>query len=391
MVVEIIDMDHLGRGIGKIDGKVIFVPKTVTGDIVRVKIVKDNKKYYIGKLDEIIKKSLLRCKEKCPYYTECGGCNIMNLEYSEQVKFKVNKVKNIFKKYLDMDIKPNIISSRKIYEYRNKITYHVDKEIGLIDEDNNIIKVDKCLLVSDKVNELYKLISLNDLSMVKKVVIKECDNGLILDIDGKMDISNIKDKCIEIYMNNECIYHKIDGYMVLNNLKFKVSNRAFFQINSSNITRLYDEVIRLANISKDDTVIDLYSGVGSIGLYISKYAKKVYGIEIIPEAIEDAKINIKLNNIKNAEYICGDVAKLIDKTIMGDIIITDPPRIGMDKHTVKVINESNIDKVIYVSCDPMTLVRDLKLLDKYELVDISVVDMFPMTHHCESIVLLKLK
>ena len=391
MEIKIIDIDHLGNGIGKINNKVIFVPKSITGDICDIEIYKSYKKYDIGKINKVIKESELRKEVLCPYFTICGGCNISNLDYQEQLKFKVDKVKNIFRKYLDLEIDPRVIGSVKEYNYRNKITYHNNSGLGLIGEYGDLVKVDKCLLVSDKVNELYNQIKKNDLSLVKLITIKECDNGLILIIDGEINIDNLKDKCIAIYMNNKCIYKKEDGYICVNDIKYMVSDKSFFQINTSNISNLYDEVVRYGGFNSDNSVIDLYCGVGSISLYIAKYVKSVLGIEIVDEAIKDAKENARINGINNAKFLCGDVAKLIDDNIDGDILIVDPPRIGLDKHTIDIINEKKIKKMIYVSCDPMTLVRDINLLNNYKLTNISVVDMFPQTHHIECVCLLTLK
>mgnify|MGYP003319881481 CR=1 FL=1 len=153
----------------------------------------------------------------------------------------------------------------------------------------------------------------------------------------------------------------------------------------------YDVVLKYGDFKKDDNVIDLYCGVGSISLYISKYVNSVLGIEIIEDAIKDAKENAKLNNINNVDFICGDVSKLVDLNTDGNIVIVDPPRVGLDKHTIDVLNKINIDRLIYVSCDPMTLVRDLKLLDEYIIKDVTLVDMFPNTHHVETVVLLNRK
>ncbi len=391
MKIKIDNIDHLGRGISKIAGKVCFIPKSIPGDIVNVSLYKENKNYNILKLDNIDSLSSLRCDYKCPYYLECGGCNIRGLNYQEQLKFKENKVKDIFKKYLNMEIKPNVIGSKKTEGYRNKITYHYDKYLGLVGEYNGIISIDRCLLVSDRVNELYELIKKEDLSKIKKITIRECDNGLILDIDGDMFISNLSNKCISIFMNGKQVYFKEDGYIKLKDLKFKISHDSFFQINTSNITTLYDEIVRVGNFTSNDKVIDLYSGVGSIGIYIAKYIKKVTGIEIIKNAVKDAEYNIKINNINTVSYVCGDVGKINDIDINGDILIVDPPRTGMDKRSTGIINESGIKKIIYVSCDPMTLVRDLKILTNYSISNISVIDMFPETHHTECVCLLMLK
>ena len=391
MQVKITSMDHLGNGIAKVDNKVIFIPKGVIDDELDVDIYKEYKKYSIGKIKESNKKSASRIDAECPYYSICGGCNISNLSYENQLLFKENKVKNIFKKYLNLDITPTVIGSNKQYKYRNKITYHIDKKLGLIGEFGGVIDIDQCLLVSDKVNELYHEIKKLDLSMVKLITIKECDNGLILIISGKLEVDSLINKCIQIIINDEIVYKKEDGFINIGDIKYKVSPKAFFQINTSNISNLYDEIVKYGNFNKNDKVVDLYCGVGSISLYIAKYVKSVLGIEIIPDAIKDAKENAKINEIDNANFLCGDVSKLIDDNIDGDILIVDPPRTGLDKHTVNVINEKGIQKLIYVSCDVMTLVRDIKLLTNYEVKDISVVDMFPGTHHVECVCLLSLK
>ena len=289
-----------------------------------------------------------------------------------------------------MDINPNIVGSDNRYEYRNKITFRCSGgKLGLVDIFNNVVNVSSCLLVSSKVNLLYKRICEQDLSRVKKVIIKECQNGLMLSVLGYIDIDNLKDMCLSIYIDNECVYKIDDGYIYIGDIKYMVSMDSFFQVNSCNIANLYDVLVKYGDFSLDDRVIDLYCGVGSIGLYIAKYVRGVLGIEIISDAIVDAKKNAEINDICNVDFVCGDVSKLIDDNIVGNKVIVDPPRTGLDSHTIDVLNKISIDKLIYVSCDPMTLVRDLKMLDKYEIKDITLVDMFPQTHHVESVVLLQ--
>ena len=387
MKVKIVDMDHRGNGIAKENNKVIFVPKSITGDVLDIDIVKNHKKYDDGRKKIIVESSADRIESLCPYYDICGGCNISNLNYSRQLEYKKNKVINIFKKYLKMDINPEIIGSDNRYEYRNKITYHcIDKKIGLVSIDNELIEIDKCYLVSDGVNELYQIIRNEDLSLIKKIVIKECDNGLLLSIDGKMNINNLIDKGLAIYINGECVSKKSDGYIFVRDIKYLISINSFFQINTSNISRLYDVVLKYGEFSEKDHVIDLYCGVGSISLYISKYVDSVLGIEIIEDAIKDAKENAKINNINNVEFICGDVSKLIDDNIFGDVVIVDPPRIGLDNHTIDILNKIDIDRLVYVSCDVMTLVRDLSKLNSYLVKEVTLVDMFPQTHNVECVV-----
>lgn len=392
MRISVVRMDHLGRGIGYNEGKIIFIPKAIPGDVVDIEITNSYKKYDIGKIIEIIEPSNERIDVGCPYYYECGGCHISNLKYFNQVNFKKDKVIDIFKRYLNKEIVPRVISSEKDFEYRNKITYQVENgKIGLVDINNNFIEIDKCLLVSDRVNKLLSILKKEDLSKTIKIVIRECDNGLILSITGDIKIDNLVNECLEIYINGKKKYSKEEGYLYIGNLKYRVSDKSFFQINTSNICHLYDEVIRYGEFTGNERVVDLYCGVGSISLYISKYVKSVLGIEIVKEAIDDANYNKKINKIDNAIFICSDVAKIIDDKIECDTLIVDPPRAGLDKHTKSVINNSNIKKVIYVSCDPMTLVRDLKDLDMYNLEKISIVDMFPQTCHVECVSILHRK
>lgn len=389
MKLKIVEMDHLGNGIGKDKNKVIFVPKTVVGDISEVDIILEHKNYSHALLNEIIEKSSKRQDAICPYYYECGGCQISNLRYDDQLTFKKNKVQNIFKKYLDKEIDPQIIGSDEIYHYRNKITYQSDgKRLFLVGLKNDAVLINSCLLVSDRVNELFNLIKKENLQNVKKIIIKECDNGLILSIQGKMNIDKIAKFCLSIYQDNRLVYYKEDGYITLNKLKYRVSNRSFFQVNTKNIMKLYDVIIKYGNFTKNDRVIDLYCGVGSISLYIAKYVGHVLGIEIVNEAIDDAWENAKLNNIQNVEFLCGDVSKLIDNNLDFDTVIIDPPRTGLDDHTIDVLNKICLPKIIYVSCEPMTLVRDLKKMTNYQLKDITLVDMFPQTHHVECVCVL---
>ena len=224
-----------------------------------------------------------------------------------------------------------------------------------------------------------------------KMIIKECDNGIILSIYGIINYNKFRDLCISIYVDDKRVYFKEEGYIYVKDIKYLISNKSFFQINTSNISKLYDLIIQYGKFNGTERVIDLYCGVGSISLYVSRYVDSVLGIEIVDDAIKDARKNANNNMISNVSFICSDVSLVIDDNINCDVLIVDPPRVGIDKHTIDVINKSGIKKIIYVSCDPMTLVRDIKRLDNYEFVDITLVDMFPQTHHVESCVLMCLK
>lgn len=388
-------INHDGEGIGYINNKIAFVPKTIQGDNVDVSVVKEHKNYYKCKLDKIIDSSSDRVNYPCKYYLECGGCSIGNYNYDKQLEFKKDKVKNIFSKYLNKDINPDIIPSKQ-YGYRNKITLRADKKLGLLKyESNDIINVDKCLLVSNKVNEIIHLLNSYDISRLSSVIIREFDNGIMVSLYGNVNdevINKLKEHVISIYLNDKELYKKEEGYIVLNGIKYIISLNSFFQVNTSNITNLYDLVIKYGKFTKEDNVLDLYCGLGSISLYISKYCKNVLGIEINESSITDANKNMKINNISNTKFVCSDVAKILDENYHYDIVIVDPPRSGLDNHTKDILKKIKSKRIVYVSCDPMTLVRDIKdLSDVYEFNDISLVDMFPNTHHVESVVTLKRK
>lgn len=393
--MKIIDMSFEGNGIGKDNNKVVFVPKTVTGDDINYQTITEYKNYNIGKLESINKKSNLRIKAKCPYYEMCGGCNISNLSYSNQLIFKKNKIKELFYKQLKLEIEPNIIPSKEEYGYRNKITLSVDKTLGLLKSNSHdIVHISSCYLVNDKVNKLIEVLNSLNINNLTEVIIRVSDNGIMLILNGNIKLSEIeklKDYVISIYLNNKEIYKKEDSYISLKGIKYKISANSFFQINTNNIVSLYEEIVKYGCLTLKDNVLDLYCGTGSISLYISSHCNSVLGIEINKDAIEDAKINAKINNINNADFICGDVSKVL-KMGKYDVVIVDPPRSGLDKHTKKVLKDINAKRIVYVSCNPITMVRDIKdMSESYNFENITLVDMFPQTHHVECVSVLHRK
>ncbi len=392
----ITDLNHLGQGITRIDNKITFVPKTVSGDIINLEITKSHKNYNEAKLLKIVKPSPDRIEYKCPYYNKCGGCNIANLEYTNQLKYKKEKVINIFKKYNKIDINPTIIASDEILHYRNKITLQYNEKLGLYEEKtHNIIEIQECLLMPQKVNDIIKLLNkYNYNTSLQKIVIRIINNQVMINIIAK----DIPKSLIEILKNLDVsVYHNskyISGNKVLietlNNYKFSILPDSFFQINKKQTINLYNQIVEYANPQKEDKILDLYCGVGTIGIYLSKYCKEVLGIEINKSSIENANINKKLNNVENISFIEADVSKVLSMKYKADIIIVDPPRSGLDKNTIETLIKINPKKIVYVSCDPITLSRDINLLkNNYILKDIKLYDMFPETYHVESVCVLE--
>ena len=402
--VEVTKLDHQGRGIAKINDKIIFIPNALPRETIDVDIVLEKKKYYEGTIKEIINASDKRIKPVCPYFEECGGCQFLNMNYQDSLDYKQNKVEEIMNKYLGIKIKiNNIVACDNNLYYRNKTTFQVKNDIGFFKEKTNtLIPVDKCYISDTKINDIYKDIKDNiDLTNVKQVIIRTTKNTLesmvIFKtsnyIDNKKIIDILKNKVDSIYINDELIYGKGKIIENLCNKNFYISPSSFFQVNTLQAEKLYNKAIAYADIKKEDTVLDLYCGTGTIGIVASDKAKKVIGIELNKEAIKDANENKKLNNINNIEFYAGDVGKILNKNnYKPDIIIVDPPRAGLDSLALAQILNIRPKKLVYVSCDLMTLARDLKLLSNdYDILELTPVDMFPYTAHVESVCALKLK
>lgn len=402
MEVVIEKMNHQAMGIAKINGKVVFIPKVIVGDIVDIDIIKEYKNYSIGRVNKIIKNGSKRVDVLCPYYDICGGCSISAYTYQDELEYKVNNVIDIFKRN-EIDIKPNIIKSDNRYGYRNKITLQVSNGIiGLYEEDSNkIVDVDKCLLVSDKLNEIIDIIKKNiNVNKCNKIVIRDTYYGIMIIFYGSVNneevIKYLGKKVVSIYTYDnkyKCIYGEKYLYEMIGEYKYRISPDSFFQVNSRTVNKLYNKVVEYAiKNEKKDNLVDLYCGTGTIGIYLSKYFNNIIGIELNKQAVEDAKENAKINSVNNIEFYAGDVGKIINDQIKADVIVVDPPRSGLDKRTKDILLKIKANKIVYVSCNPLTLARDIKELDNgYELGDITLVDMFPNTHHVECVSVLHRK
>ena len=396
--VKIVAFDHQGRGIAKINNKVVFVPNTLVGEIVNIEILIDKKKYTVGLAKEIVKKSPKRVNVLCPYYDKCGGCDLLHIEYNEQLKLKEGMVKNIFDRYLKKEVKINKIVSGKQYNYRNKVTLQVNKNIGFFNKSSyDIVNIDNCLIASENINYFINSLKKMNLKDVSQVIIR-CskntnDKMLAFKTNKNIDINLLKDNVSSLIINDKVIYGKNKIIERLKDYQFVISPNAFFQTNTDMAINLYDTVIEMANFDLNDIVLDLYCGTGTIGIYISKNVKQVLGVEINQSAINDAKENKKINNIKNISFICEDSSKVLKNIkYKPNVVIVDPPRSGLTKKLIDDLLKIKANKIIYVSCNPLTSVRDLNLLEnKYDVVSVTPVDMFPNTHHVECVCLLKLR
>lgn len=389
-MVEIIRFDHQGRGIGLQNNKITFIKGAIPGEIVECTITNNKKNFQEGKIVKIIKENNTRIKPICPYFNTCGGCQLMHINYDEQLKFKQEKIENIIHKYTDNSIKiNNIIKCDNMYNYRNKATIHVNKKIGFYKENTNeIIDIKYCYLLDNKINDILKKLQNKKLYNDEIIIRSNGINTLIFNKNDKNNLSNINSD--NIILNNKIL--KGNNYIIenLKELKYIVSPQSFFQVNTKQTIKLYDKIKELADLNKNDNVLDLYCGTGSIGIYLSKYCNKILGVEINEQAINDANKNKELNNLTNIKFIVGDAKDVIKKTnFKPNVIIVDPPRSGLFKGMIDDLHKFNANKIIYVSCEPITLARDLKeLKDYYKIEQIQPVDMFPNTYHVENVVLL---
>ena len=404
MSYKIERLDHQGRGITYINGKIAFVKDTLPGEEIELKIIKENSKLIEAEPTNFLKESQLRVKELCPYYKECGGCNLLHMSYEEQIKYKQSKIVDIMKKYADInsEVIKQIVPCDRQFHYRNKITLKVEEKLGYFKEKTyELIPIEKCLLVNDKINEIIKILNgYTDLSNIKEVIIKSfTDKETMLIIYLQEDeinanllkyLSNHVDNII-VYDSNKKMIKRIGKSNIIARLKkkqFKIGANSFFQVNMDQTLKIYDKIAEYLSKSEDSTVLDLYCGVGSIGLYsVSNYAKLI-GVEIVPEAIENAKTNAELNSMGNTKFLVGDTKTiLMHSNYKADTIIVDPPRAGLDKSVIEDIKKINPNMLIYLSCDPITLARDLKLLsDLYDVDELIPYDMFPNTYHVETLV-----
>lgn len=443
-VVDIIDNGFEGEGIAKIDGLTVFVPGSIKGEKCEILIVKVLASHAYGKIVNIIEKSENRKESDCATYKRCGGCSLRHMTYESTLKLKRQVVQNLVNKGLKKKVEVlETIGMENPYNYRNKAQYPVglnsegQPEVGVFAQrTHTIIPIQTCLIQTEISQKIAKTI----LNFVKEkniqVYNEENQKGLLRHIvikvgkytnqvmcilvvnDSKFNqeqelvkllcekypeiktiVKNINNKNTNVILGKENINLYGNGYIEdkLGEYIFKISPMSFYQVNPVQAEILYTTAINQANLDKNDILFDLYCGIGTIGIFVSKYVNKVYGIEIVPQAIEDAKENAKINDVKNIEFICGDVEVAFDELInkekiVPSAIIVDPPRKGLDNKTVENIAKIKPAKLVYISCNPATMVRDLtKLENIYNIKAIQPVDMFPWTNGVESITILEIE
>lgn len=396
-------LNHQGKGICVVDGRVVFVSDCLPGEHVKIKIDHVSKKFVSGIVIDRLSDSSSRVDVKCPYYSFCGGCDIMHMSYSFQHDFKFNKVKDIIKKFVHEDIKLNEVSYDHQFYYRNKATFHVKEGIGFYkDKTYDLINIDKCMICSNEINNVLGILKKMNLSGIDSVVVRSSyyDKSVmvifsvVVKIDENYLIDSLKDNVSSIYIKSDK-YKLIYGseYIVdmIGDKKFVISPDSFFQVNTPMAYKLYSKVKEYAGNIDDCNVLDLYCGTGTIGLFVG--GKSLIGVEINESAIHDANINKNLNDISCAKFYCGDSGKVLKKLDKNfDVVIVDPPRSGLSELSINEVISVGSNRVVYVSCDPVTFARDLNIFKEcYDIKEISLFDLFPNTHHVESVCLLKKK
>lgn len=397
MEIKIEKLDDFGRGICYIDNKVTFVPNTIPNDLVEIKITKEFKNYNEGKLINILIPSKKRIEPKCPYFSKCGGCVLQNMNYKDTLEYKKEKVINIFKKN-KLEINPIVIENANYYNYRNKISLKViDKKIGYYEPKSHfIVEIDSCLVASNSINKTISLIK--KMGINNGLVTIRCNKNdeILIIIESKdklnIDVDSIKEniKLVGIVINNKLFYGEDFLYENINEIFYKISYDSFFQVNPYIAEKIFN--IIKENIKPNETVLDIYSGVGTLSLTATTVAKKVIGIEIVENAVLNAIHNAKINKINNVDFLLNDATKAITKlNLFFDKVIVDPPRAGLTKTVIDTIKKIKPKEIIYVSCDPQTLVRDIKLLsDLYIINKFYIADMFSFSYHVESVCILKI-
>ena len=438
-IVDIVDIGQGGVGIGKYEGFTVFVDGGLVQDKIKVKITKSKKNYAVGDMVEIIEKSPFRVARKCSEsLRQCGGCQIQELDYQKQLDIKTNEVKQVISRIgkLDDVVIHDTLGMEHPFRYRNKAQFPIQKKdnmpvIGFYKKkSHDLISTDECIIqheVNDKIIKIIKTyiraynVSIYDekthKGLLRHVVtkvgfttgevmivlvangkklpyLKELASVLKENIPGfKTLVVNVNTQKTNVILGKENIVAYGDGMIrdYIGELVFEISPLSFFQVNPLQTEVLYNKALEYANLGENDTVFDIYCGIGTISLFLAQKAKKVYGIEIVEDAIKDAKRNAKINNMDNVEFYVGKAEEVVPKMYQegkrANVVVVDPPRKGCDEKVLDTIISMQPDRVVYVSCNPSTLARDLAYLNErgYKCHEIQPVDMFPHSVHVENV------
>ena len=403
LIVDIVRLNNEGEGVALFNNLVIFVKGALTGEKVKIKIIELKKNYARGELLEIIKKSYDRKEPICPHYNICGGCDIMHMSEELQLEFKRKKIEDIFKKICKLDINVKDIKTYNNLYYRNKITLRVEKDkIGYYKQKSNtLVPIDECIICDRLINETFvkikEFITHYKSNKINEVMIRNAKDEIMVYVDT---INNRwKDKFIDklegitsLYIGDKLVYGINSINQKLNDLVFDISPKSFFQINIEAISNLYKYALK--KVDNQNICVDLYSGTGTIAMLLASKARRVIGIEVVKDAIKDAKNSLLLNGIENVEFKEGRVEDLIDELIdlNIDTLVLDPPRSGSDKRSLRALLKIKPKNIIYISCNPVTLARDYNVIrNLYEIDEITGFDCFPNTHHVETVMILERK
>ncbi|WP_096439005.1 23S rRNA (uracil(1939)-C(5))-methyltransferase RlmD [Alteribacter populi] len=432
------DLTHDGAGVAKLDGYPIFVPRALPGEQGEIKVIKVKKNYAIGRLIELTEESEERVEPPCPIFKNCGGCQIQHLSYEAQLEHKRKHVEGVLRRIGKLDnvtVHPTL-GMEDPWRYRNKAQVPVGERNGDIiagfyaKRSHEIVDMPNCIIQHEESDHTVQLIkdlakkygiraydeekhrgtlrhivtrhgkNTGELMVVLVTRGKELPNkkNIIQDIRDNLPhvksiVQNINPKKTNVIFGDktEVLWGEEVIYDRIGDVKFAISARSFYQVNPDQTKVLYDKALEYANLTGHETVIDAYCGIGTISLFLAQKAKHVYGVEIVPEAISDAKNNARLNDLTNAEFAVGEAEKVMPwwyaQGVRPDVIVVDPPRKGCDETLLETIVNMKPERVVYVSCNPATLARDLKYLAEhgFETKEVQPVDMFPQTMHVECV------
>ena len=440
--IEIGGMTHEGQGVGRIDNFTVFVDGPIKGEEVEIKIIKINKNYAVGKLMNVIKASPDRVEPVCKVFNRCGGCSLQHMSAQAALKFKTDLVTENIRRIgkLKDVVVHDTIGMEKPYNYRNKAQYPVGRlkdqlVMGFYaKKSHDIVECPQCMIqhsVSDKAKLIVKrFLEDNKISVYDEVTGKGLvrhvmtrmgfNTGelmVVLVLNGKslpqqdklvkqltVEIPEIKSIVLNVNTANTNIILGPRNIVVfgeetitdyIGKFKFKISPLSFFQVNPVQTEVLYNKALEYAGLTGEETVFDLYCGIGTISLFLSEKAKKVYGVEVVEEAIRDAKENAKLNGVDNVEFLVGEAERIIpdmyQKGVRADVVVVDPPRKGCDEVLLDTLVSMSPERIVYVSCNPATLARDLAFLAErgFEVIEVQPVDMFPWSSHVECVILMQ--